>query len=383
LNCLSISFRSFRNIEEETVEFLPATNVLWGKNAQGKSNILEGIYLFARGRSFRGAKEKEMIRFGEKSASLSLDYKRENDIHPTNLGCELHSEGRKILTRNHARLTGAREMIGNFRAVLFCPAHLALVSGGPALRRSFMDIALSQLYPAYVDCLSRYNRALLQRNALIKAAREGKSTDSFLWETYANQLSGLGSEIAERRLDYMNGLCSYIEEIFEEMTEGREKPSLLYRSSCLSDTADEEEIRKRGQEKLYRSLIDNREREIQMGATLYGPHKDDIQVRLNAKDAKAYASQGQQRSLALAMKLAEGEMARKCGGEYPVFLLDDVMGELDAQRRSFLLTKLVSRQLIVTSCEPDLFRQGGTDTNLIQIDNGRKTNQAAKADQNS
>lgn len=354
--------------------------MLWGKNAQGKSNILEGIYLFARGRSFRGAKEKEMIRFGDKNASLFLDFIKENDIYPTTLGCELHSEGRKILTRNHARLSGAKEMIGNFRAVLFCPAHLSLVSGGPALRRSFMDIALSQLYPAYVDCLSRYNRALLQRNALIKAAREGKNTDNFLWETYANQLSDLGGEISSRRLDYMNGLCSYIEEIFEEMTAGRETPSLLYRSSCLSDTAGEEEIRKTCREKLYRSLTENREREIQMGATLYGPHKDDITVRLNSKDAKTYASQGQQRSLALAMKLAEGEMAHKCGGEYPVFLLDDVMGELDGERRSFLLTKLSSRQLIVTSCEPDLFRQGGTDANLIQIENGRHTNQTALAD---
>jgi len=373
LKCLRISFRSFRNIEEECVDFTDGTNVLFGENAQGKSNILEGIYFFARGRSFRGAKEKEMIRFGDRSASLSLDYIKDSDKYPVSLGCEILGEGRKIITKNQAKLTGAKEMIGAFRAVLFCPAHLTLVSGGPALRRSFMDIALSQLHPAYLDSLSKYNRALIQRNSLIKKAQsEGKgSQDSYLWEIYADQLSRFGSDIAARRLDYMRLLSSYIADIFDSMTNGREKPSLTYRSSCIGEMENGDEIRKEGRETLFRSLLDNIDREIIVGSTLYGAHKDDIQVRLNSKEAKTYASQGQQRSLALSMKLGEGEIAKKISGEYPVFLLDDVLSELDLSRRRFVLSNLSDRQLIVTSCEPDIFRSSDSNTKLLHIENGR------------
>jgi DNA replication and repair protein RecF len=261
-------------------------------------------------------------------------------------------------------------MMGSFRAVLFCPAHLTLVSGGPALRRSFMDIALSQLYPAYLDSLSRYNRALLQRNALIKKAQgSGKSTfDTMIWDTYAEQMAAYGADIFARRLEYMEKLSKSIEELFSEMTLGAEKPSLSYRSSALTDS--DEETKEAGKAKLYEALTKNIDREIMMGTSLYGVHKDDIAVRLNGKDAKIYASQGQQRSLALSMKLAEGEMSKKISGEYPVFLLDDVLSELDGDRRAFILRNLTDRQLIVTSCEPDIFRSMDSGARLIEISGG-------------
>ena len=372
MKCNSITFSSFRNIEAETCSFADGVNVLWGKNAQGKSNILEGIYFFARGRSFRGAKEKELIRFKDPSAGLNLEFIRENDKYPVTLGAVIPQEGKKILSRNGAKLQSSKEMIGQFRAVLFCPAHLSLVSGGPALRRSFMDIAISQLYPAYLDSLSRYNRALLQRNALIKKTQSDKkgAADSFIWETYAEQMATFGADVFIRRLEYMNDLSAAIEELFYRMTEGREKPSLSYRSSALGEGSGEE-LLENAKAKLYDSLMQNIQREINMGATLYGTHKDDISVRLNGKDAKTYASQGQQRSLALSMKLAEGELSRRISGEYPVFLLDDVLSELDSDRRSFVLSNLSDRQLIVTSCEPDIFRSIGKSTRLLHTENGR------------
>lgn len=372
MKCNSITFSSFRNIESETCSFADGVNVLWGKNAQGKSNILEGIYFFARGRSFRGAKEKEMIRFKDSEAELNLDFIRDNDKYPVNLGAKIPREGKKILFRNNAKLQSSKEMIGQFRAVLFCPAHLSLVSGGPALRRSFMDIAISQLYPAYLDSLSRYNRALIQRNALIKKAQsEGKNAiDSFIWETYAEQMATFGADVFLRRLEYMKELSASIEELFFKMTEGREKPTLSYRSSALGE-GDSQELLENAKTKLFDSLMANISKEIHMGSTLYGTHKDDIYVRLNGKDAKIYASQGQQRSLALSMKLAEGELSRKISGEYPVFLLDDVLSELDSDRRSFVLSNLSKRQLIVTSCEPDIFRSMGKASRLLHTENGR------------
>ena len=373
MKCNSITFSSFRNIENETCLFDDGVNVLWGKNAQGKSNILEGIYFFARGRSFRGAKEREMIRFGDEAASLALDFCRDGEKYPVSLEANILSEGRKSLFRNGAKLSGSREMIGQFRAVLFCPAHLTLVSGGPALRRSFMDIALSQLYPAYLDSLSRYNRALNQRNALIKKVREtGERLDTFIWETYADQMAKYGADVFLRRLEYMQSLSASVEELFDSMTDGRERPSLSYRSSALGEG---EEKMESSRAKLFDALTKNIDREIHMGATLYGVHKDDIAVRLNGKDAKTYASQGQQRSLALSMKLAEGEMSKRIGGEYPVFLLDDVLSELDGDRRAFVLGSLSGRQLIVTSCEPDIFRSMGGNARLIEIKDGRIANE--------
>ena len=180
--CSSISFCNYRNISLETVSFSKGVNVLCGNNAQGKSNILEGIYFFARGRSFRGARERELIRFGEKHAELSLTFQKEGAVYPVTLEADLPQTGRKILRRGGARLSGVRELIGAFRAVLFCPLHLSLVGGGPALRRNFLDIALAQLYPGYLDSLSRYNRILLQRNALIR--RFGRYTAGSwpIWE---------------------------------------------------------------------------------------------------------------------------------------------------------------------------------------------------------
>lgn len=368
MKCNSIAFSSFRNIESESCSFSDGVNVLWGKNAQGKSNILEGIYFFARGRSFRGAKEKEMIRFQDSAARLQLEFSRDGEHYPVTLSASLPSDGRKTLFRNGAKLSGSKEMIGNFRAVLFCPAHLTLVSGGPALRRSFMDIALSQLYPAYLDSLSRYNRALSQRNALIKKAQTEKvKFDPVIWETYAEQMSAFGADVFLRRLEYMNELSAQVEKLFDSMTSGREKPSIAYRSSALGDG---EEMRESSKAKLFEALTANIDREIAFGATLYGVHKDDITVRLNGKDAKIYASQGQQRSLALSMKLAEGEMSKKISGEYPVFLLDDVLSELDGDRRAFILRNLSDRQLIVTSCEPDIFRSMDSSSRLIHIKDG-------------
>lgn len=369
MKCLSIAFSSFRNIADEKCEFSDGANLLWGKNAQGKSNILEGIYFFARGRSFRGAKEKDMISFGESAARLSLDFRRDGDKGAVNLSAYLPQSGKKVLCRGGAKLSGTKEMIGNFRAVLFCPAHLTLVSGGPALRRNFLDIALSQLYPAYLDSLSRYNRALHQRNALIKQAQSA-AVDPSLWEIYADQLSSLSADIASRRLSYMTELSGYVEALFDSMTVGAEKPGLIYTTVLEKEHGGDEEIISDGRERLRALLCDNIQREIAYGSTLYGVHKDDFSVMLCGREAKLYASQGQQRSLALAMKLAEGEMSRAAGGEYPVFLLDDVLSELDEGRRGFVISKLCGRQIIITSCEPDALTKYSGTSRLICVENG-------------
>lgn len=311
-----------------------------------------------------------MIRFGEKQAQLSLTFQKDGAEYPVTLEADLPHAGKKILRRSGARLSGVREMIGTFRAVLFCPLHLSLVGGGPALRRSFLDIALSQLYPAYLDSLSRYNRILAQRNALIKSGFTG---DAAVWEVYARQMAQLGADIAARRYAYMQKLEGHVADIFAGMTAGKEIPRLVYQSGALpEEKLDSGEIRVAGEKRLFAALTGSVERELRYGATLYGIHKDDISIRLNDREAKAYASQGQQRSLALAMKLAEGEMAKAVGGEYPVFLLDDVLSELDGQRREFILRSLTGRQIIVTACEPAYFGTGAADAvQMLHVQDGK------------
>ncbi len=375
MKALSISYTDFRNVERENLSLGEGVNVIYGDNAQGKSNMLEGLYFFARGRSFRGAREKELIRFGEKSCSLELTFSSENRKNPIVLSAEIPAQGKKILCRNGARLTGIKEMMGNFRAVLFCPAHLSLVDGGPAMRRSFLDIALGQLYPAYIDSLSDYNRTLAQRGAILKEAQSAK-VDPYLLDVYAKRLAAEGARLAARRWAYVLELSEAVAEIFSDMTEGREVPSLAYKCDFIDEGMSEVEIVSEGEKRLYSMLCESLDRDIRYGATSYGVHRDDIAVKLNSKEAKLFASQGQKRSVALAMKLSEGEISKKLTGEYPVFLLDDVLSELDMSRRRFIMSRLCGRQIIVTSCEDTLFE--GDGVNFIHVRGGRVANEAVQ-----
>ncbi|MBE6617588.1 MAG: DNA replication/repair protein RecF [Ruminococcaceae bacterium] len=354
------TYRDWRNITECSVQLDGGINVLWGMNAQGKSNILEGIYYFARGRSFRGAKDREFVRFGADFASAAIDYRRDGYENDTRLEVVIPKNGKKRISRNGAPLSSSAEMMGSFRAVLFCPANLSMVTGGPLERRTFLDIALSQLSGVYLTYLRRYHKVLLERNALIKRAADGQRVTTQEWEVYADVLSECGAWIAAFRQEYTGYLGEAVERYFLGMTEGREVPELRYTSHALYEGIPSP-IKDPGavpdKSTLYEKLTQNVEREVAAGTTLWGTHKDDIGLIFNGREAKAYASQGQQRSIVLSMKLAEAEIAKTVGGEYPVILLDDVFSELDESRRHYILDSLgaeAGRQIIVTSCEPDI-----------------------------
>lgn len=359
-----IEYTDFRNLESTSVTFLPGTNVLWGRNAQGKTNILEGIYYFARGKSFRASADRELVGFGKSLCRAELTFSRDDSARDTVLEAYIPLSGKKRLVRNLATLSGAAEMIGEFTAVMFCPEHLSLVSGSPAERRGFLDVALAQLSPQYVSQLRRYSHALDQRNALIRAAREGDMPSRESWEAFASVMAPCAQYIAKARRDYTEKLDRFAAEHFRKMTDGGETPDIIYKSNIISDSDGEIDLAR-----IEELLCSNTEREVKAGTTLYGVHRDDIIIRLNSKEAKVYSSQGQKRSLSLAMKLAEGEISKLSMGEYPVFLLDDVLSELDFVRRTYILGALSDRQLIVTSCEPELFSQM-ENVNLIQVENG-------------
>ena len=371
-----IRYTDYRNLADCTVSLCDGMNVLYGRNAQGKSNILEGIYYFARGRSFRGAHDRELIRFSAPFTRLQLSYVREDHRYPTVLEAYLPLTGKKRFTKNGAPLSSVVEMVGSFRAVLFCPAHLSMITGGPLERRTFLDIALSQLSRQYLTCLRRYTKLLAERNALIKLSDGGRSVTETEWAVYEEGLAESGAIIGAYRREYVDRLSASVGAYFDGLNafgnptavgnpNGAEIPEIRYQSHSYAAgdaetaflTGGTNEAPETVRDRLREKLSVNREREIAAGTTLYGIHKDDIRISLNDREAKLYASQGQQRSLVLALKLAEGEIAGQIGGEVPVFLLDDVFSELDERRRAFMLEMLTGRQIIVTSCEPEVIPQ--------------------------
>lgn len=346
-----IRVRNFRNIKEATVTFSPGVNVLFGDNAEGKTNLLEAVYFAAIGKSFRGQHLSEVISFDEKEAALSLDFIGEG--REQNIYMRLFGNRMKSVEKNKVRMTKMSELMGSFRAVLFCPEHLSLIKDGPSERRQYLDIAISSAEPLYLASLQRYNRVLKQRNTLLKTAENEPENVAATIDVWSAQLAKEAAYLARSRRRYLTRAATHIARCFFDMTGEREKPDIAYlgpggRDWNYEDTAATERY-------CYEKLTTRLEREIAAGATLYGIHKDDIEVLLNGKEARLYASQGQQRSLALAFKLAEGEVCREDCGEYPVFLLDDVLSELDGGRRRYLIEQIGDKQVILTTCEEDGF----------------------------
>ncbi len=363
MQCNAVSLAGFRNIESATVHFAPGVNVLYGENAQGKTNLLEAIYFGAIGRSFRSLHAKETIGFGREAAAISLDYLAQSRVQ--NITIHLHQSRIRSIEKNHVRLAKMSELVGSFRAVLFCPEHLSLIKGGPAERRQFLDIAISAMEPAYLAALQRYAHLLKQRNALIRTAEKDRALFDRTVDLWSAQLAREGAYIARSRARYVKKATPFVQECFAQMTTEREKPSLLYLGPDKKEEPDYEDV-SATEQMLYERLCAHHDREIGAGATLYGIHKDDLDVLLNEKNARSFASQGQQRSLALALKIAEGELCRADCGEYPVFLFDDVLSELDSARREYLLHHMQQKQVILTTCE----QLHGSADHRIRVENG-------------
>jgi len=367
MHCKKITVTNFRNVTSAEVCFCSGVNVLLGKNAQGKTNLLEAVFYASVGRSFRGASGAQMIKFGADAARISLDY--EASGREQNIDIKIFKDKQRLATKNGIKIERLSELMGSFRAVLFCPEHLSLIKDGPSERRGYLDIAISRIYPTYIHSLQRYNHILKQRNALIKdAVRDRQAFDTTV-ELWSRQLANEAAIIADMRARFVARVEKYIAECFLEMTGEAEIPTVVYDGSS-SQRAEEYSDRAATEERYFELLSSNYDREIANGATLWGIHKDDIDIRLNGKSARLYASQGQQRSLALAMKLAEGEICREEFGDYPVFLFDDVLSELDSVRRDYIMTKMRDKQVIITTCEVD-FALGFSGAKKITVEGGK------------
>lgn len=364
MQCNRIRVENFRNIAEASVSFTDGVNLLVGDNAQGKTNLLEAIYLCALGKTFRQAKDAEMVRFGQSECRIEQTFS--DSMREQTIEMQLYTQGRRRVMHNGVNLARTSQLLGNFRVVLFCPEHLSLVKDGPAERRSFLDVAISQLYPTYVRSLQKYNQLLKQRNSLLKLAETDRKTFDGTVELWSAQLAHEAAYIAAVRYEYVKQLSTHVGAFFTGMSGERETVQVRYmgKAHIQEDMYADRAFCERAYMNLYMSHHD---REIAAGSTLWGIHRDDLEIELNGKYARIFASQGQQRSIALAMKMAEGEISRSLtGGEYPVFLFDDVLSELDAGRRAYLLGEIRDRQVIMTSCEIDTSLQNNT----VYVENG-------------
>ena len=352
--CRKIRLVNFRNVEEQELEFDGGVNVIYGNNAQGKTSVLEGIYLTAQGRSHRTSRERDFIRFGCEYAEIVNTYANRTRNDASQM-IRYEDNGRRVCCVNGVSTAKMSEFIGNFRAILFTPEHLSIVKEGPLNRRLFLDTALSQTDPVYLSDLQLYNKNLTNRNKLLQTAEDDRETFDETVEVWSWMLADRGEKISMAREKYLNRLSQVTTEIFADMTGGREKVTFRYRDPRTRD-------------ELVKLLKQNIEKEIKNRTTMYGPHKDDIDIDINGRPAREFGSQGQQRSIALAMKLAEGELSKEAGGEYPVFLLDDIMSELDRSRREYVMNGISGRQVIITSCDSGVVRG---KARLFLCENGR------------
>ncbi len=353
---------NFRNIEKCDIEFSPGVNLLYGKNAQGKTNVVEGIYYFSRGRSFRGREDKELVRFGEAGFRISLEFR--SDTGDEKLEYAMFGRER-LRKKNDYKINKVTEMIGSFKAVLFYPDDLGLVKDGPEERRGFLNVAASVCYAPYIRYYSDYKKALENRNCILKMMQKGLPVDPRELESWSESMAEYASYIYLFREDYVRRLTKYAGRILNEISDGGEELEISYESSVGSGIEDRLTV-KAEYKRILSSSID---REIAAGVTLYGPHRDDLDIRINGKSARAFASQGQQRSIVLALKLSEGEVIKEISGEYPVFLFDDVLSELDERRRKYVLSEIGDRQIIITCCDRNECI-GFTD-NEIEVSGGR------------
>ena len=249
--------------------------------------------------------------------------------------------------KNGYKINKLTDMIGNFRSVLFFPDDLLLVKAGPEERRAFLNVALSQCYPGYVNIYASYKKALENRNSLLRKASKGEYIDDNELLSWSESISEYAAIIYSKRKEYIKNLEVYAKKNMLEISDGKEDLSLDYESNIDEEGLSSAEIKER-----YISIFRNNiEKEKIVGTSLYGPHRDDIKISVGGKDARSYASQGQQRSIVLSIKLAEGEVIKEISGEYPVYLFDDVLSELDEKRKKFVLNGLTDKQILITSCE--------------------------------
>ena len=337
----SLKLKNFRNYDLLNVEFDGSTNIFYGNNAQGKTNILEAVYLSGTTKSHRGSKDRDMIRFGEDESHIETVVEKNGISYQIDMHLKKNSP--KGIAINKMPIRKASELFGIVNLVFFSPEDLNIIKNGPAERRRFIDLELSQLDKVYLNNLSNYNRIVNQRNHLLKELSFGGKKDlSDTLEIWELQMVQYGERLIARRKEFVEQINGIIAKIHQRLTGGKESLKIIYEPST-------------GDLPFEQALNRYRERDLRMKSTTVGPHRDDIGFLIGDMDIRKYGSQGQQRTAALSLKLAEIELVKKIVKDYPVLLLDDVLSELDSKRQEHLLSEITHIQTLITCTGLDEF----------------------------
>lgn len=328
-----LEIQNFRNISSLNLEFDDETNVICGENAQGKTNIIEALWLFSGAKSFRNSKDNEFIKFGESRAKIYTEF----DMLGVENQASIIFDDKKTAFLNDKKLSNTSALAGKYNAVVFSPSDLTLVTDGPDKRRRFLDTAIGQLYPNYIEILRNYSRAVMQRNKIIKDYRYDK-TISIMLDVFEAEIVDMGNKIISYRKRYIDILNKYVSKIYEGISSGKEKIDISYNFKS-GEILDKEVLK------------NSREIDMFTSTTSVGPHRDDIGFNINEISARSFGSQGQKRSIALSLKLAGAEVIKEISGEYPICLLDDVMSELDENRQNYILNHIKNWQSFITCCD--------------------------------
>lgn len=344
MKVIALKFENYRNLKNGIIEPCDGVNVIYGDNAQGKTNLLEALWLFCGGHSFRGSKDNEVICFDKNFARLDMRFFGQEREQTASIKFQ---GSKKQVEINGVQKNSSASLIEKYCAVVFSPEHLNLIKRGPGERRKFTDSAICREKLRNAVVLSKYNRVLNQRNSLLKDIYKNPQLEETL-SIWDSSLLKNGSFLVKERIDYLKLLSQKASEYHNGISGGKEKLEIRYVSTTGADENDTaQEIYK----KMCDCFQDSRKDDIRAGCTTCGPHRDDIEILINGKNAKTYASQGQQRSAVLSLKLAEAAVLKERMGEEPVILLDDVMSELDSKRQDFLLNRLTGCQVFITCCE--------------------------------
>lgn len=352
----SIELKNYRNYESEKIILDKEKNIFYGANAQGKTNILESLYYCAMGRSHRGSKDNEIIRFGQEEAHIKMfllkrDLKYRIDIH-------FKKNNRKGIAINGIPIKRTSDLFGILTAVIFSPEDLNIIKRGPSERRRFIDMELCQVDKTYVHNLVNYNKIIINRNKLLKECHDKRELQEML-DIWDIQLATYGRKVSARRKEFIDIINGIVLDIHREITHNDEIFSLTYEP----DTPVE---------RLAEEIARNREKDIRYKSTSTGPHRDDIGFFIGNLDIKKYGSQGQQRTCALSLKLSEIELFKKLTGDTPVLLLDDVLSELDNSRQTHLLKSLNNIQTVITCTGLDDYINKNFGLNrILKVDDGR------------
>ena len=346
-----IKLNNFRNYEEQEILLNPNINIFYGDNAQGKTNIIESIFLCAIGKSFRTTNDKEMIKFNKENASVYIEYKkvdREGTI-------KIYIENKKNIYVNGIKIKKLSELLGKINIVIFTPDDIQILKEGPQKRRRFLDIMIGQLRPNYVHILNLYNKTLEQRNNYLKQIKIENKPEELL-EIWDEKLAEYGEKVFLYRNEFIEKIKEKINNIHEDITENKENLKIEYESNCKS------------KEEYLNLLKERRKLDIIKGFTTKGVHRDDFMIYINNELVNIYCSQGQNRTVILSLKIAEMQVIYDEIGEYPILLLDDFMSELDEKRRKNFLENIENKQVIITCT--DKIEEINNEFKLFEVKKG-------------